>query len=61
MDDAFPVYPFLDNYVCQKCGHEIFNEDGFYCCECWRVEMYGLAIGAAGYEIPDFWVEEEDG
>ena len=50
-------YHNLDEYICKKCEVQIFEEDGYYCCECYQVPMYELAIDAA--EIPEFWELDE--
>lgn len=47
-------YHNLEEYLCRKCGEYVIEDDGYFCCECYRVPMFELAIGAA--ELPDFWV-----
>lgn len=46
------------NRFCNLCHVDIFEEDGYLCCECYLVYIYELETGMLDY--PDFWVEKND-
>jgi hypothetical protein len=42
-------------YSCIICGEDIYPEDGFWCCDYFKIGMYELDIDH--HSIPKFWVK----